>query len=446
MAERIVILGAGESGVGAALLARVKGHDVFVSDSGSMQPVYRSELTTNGIDFEEGTHSWDRIRTATEVIKSPGIPDNAELIQRITAEGIPVISEIEFAARYTEGRVIAVTGSNGKSTTATLTHHMLRKESWDACLAGNIGRSFARELSITDHDVFVLELSSFQLDGIRAFHPHVAVLLNITPDHLDRYEKKFENYIASKFRLVMNQSASDYFIYCVDDEVITRWMDTHPVGARAIGFSIKKKLKEGAWLEPEDQLHINVHQKSMTMQAEQLALVGKHNLYNSMAAGIAARVLDLKKEAVREALMDFKGLEHRLEKTLKVGGVDFINDSKATNVNSAWYALESMTQPVIWIAGGTDKGNDYEVMKDLVRKKVKAIVCLGIDNTRVHDAFTKLVDVIVNTQSMSECVQVAYRLANPGDVVLLSPACASFDLFHNYEDRGRQFKAAVREL
>lgn len=445
MPERIVILGAGESGIGAARLALAKGFDVFVSDAGKIKDGFRSELIGMKVPFEEGAHTWDQLRGASEVIKSPGIPDDAEIVQRFTSAGVPVISEIEFASRYTNATIIGITGSNGKSTTTTLTHHMLRKENWDACLAGNIGNSFARELSMSDHEYFVLELSSFQLDGIVNFRPHVAVLLNITPDHLDRYGKKFENYIASKFRISLNQTASDCFIYSLDDEVTGEWMESHPIRAKRIGFSIKKKLKEGAWLDG-NQLHINVHQNPMTMQGEQLALVGKHNLYNSMAAGIAARVLDLKKESVREALMDFKGLEHRLEKVLKVGGVDFINDSKATNVNSAWYALESMFQPVIWIAGGVDKGNDYEVLKPLVKKKVKAIVCLGTDNTRIHDAFSKLVDVIVNTQSMKESVQVAYRLANPGDVVLLSPACASFDLFQNYEDRGRQFKEQIREL
>jgi len=445
MAERIVILGAGESGVGAAMLALSKGYDVFVSDSGSIKSRYKSELTSLNVTFEEGTHSWDQLRTATEVIKSPGIPDSAPIVKQFIEQGTPIISEIEFASRFTNATIVGITGSNGKSTTTALTHHIFTKDGRDACLAGNIGRSFARELSISDHDYFVLELSSFQLDGIQSFRPHVAVIVNITPDHLDRYEKKFDNYIASKFRITMNQTQDDRFIYCEDDEATTGWMGKHPVRANELGFSIKKKLKEGAWLE-DSLVHINVHQKSMTMQGEQLALVGKHNLYNSMAAGIAARVLDLKKESVREALMDFKGLEHRLERVVKVKGVEFINDSKATNVNSAWYALESTQRPIIWIAGGTDKGNDYEVLKPLVKEKVKAIVCLGIDNTRIHDAFGKLVDVIVNTQSMPECVQVCYRLANPGDIVLLSPACASFDLFENYEDRGRQFKEAVREL
>lgn len=445
MVQRIVILGAGESGLGAARLALAKGFEVYVSDGGRIKDPFREELVELKLEFEEGAHTWEAISSATEVIKSPGIPDDAAIVKRFVSEGVPVISEIEFASRYTNATVIGITGSNGKSTTSALTHHLLLRDNRDVCLAGNIGKSFARELSISDHEYFVLELSSFQLDGIVSFRPDVSVLLNITPDHLDRYEKKFENYIASKFRVALNQTMSDHFIYCEDDDVTTEWMGSHPVKAKAIGFSIKKKLKEGAWLEGS-QLHINVNQKPMTMQAEQLALVGKHNLYNSMAAGIAARVLDLKKESVREAMMDFKGLEHRLEKTLKVGGVDFINDSKATNVNSSWYALESLTQPVIWIAGGVDKGNDYEVLKDLVKKKVKAIVCLGTDNTRIHDAFSKLVDVLVNTQSMKECVQVAFRLANAGDVVLLSPACASFDLFQNYEDRGRQFKEAVREL
>jgi UDP-N-acetylmuramoylalanine--D-glutamate ligase len=445
MAERVVILGAGESGVGAARLAVARGLDVFVSDGSTIKPRYRSEISELDIEFEEGRHTWERISDATEVIKSPGIRDDAPVVKRFVSEGIPVISEIEFASRYSKATIIGITGSNGKSTTTSLTHHMLRRENWDACLAGNIGNSFARELSISDHDYFVLELSSFQLDGISAFRPHVAVLLNITPDHLDRYEKSFDKYIASKFRITMSQTGTDHFIYCEDDEPTIRWMSKKSMKPAAIGFSIKKKLKEGAWLE-DGLVHINVHQKSMTMQPEHLALVGKHNLYNSMAAGIAARVLDLKKESVREALMDFKGLEHRLERVLKVGGIEFINDSKATNVNSAWYALESTSRPIVWIAGGTDKGNDYGVLKPLVREKVKAIVCLGIDNTRIHDAFSKLVDVIVNTQSMKECVQVAYRLSKPGDVVLLSPACASFDLFQNYEDRGKQFKDAIREL
>lgn len=445
MKKRIVILGGGESGVGAALLATQKGHEVFVSDSGRLKEIYRSELQKNTIQFEEGKHSTEIIMLADEIIKSPGIPEKVEIMKEIRAVNIPVLSEIEFAARYTSGKIIGITGSNGKSTTTSLVFHMLKKAGLNVAMGGNIGYSFAREVALQERDYYVLELSSFQLDDIIDFKPYISVLLNITPDHLDRYGYSFENYINSKFRITINQDQRDYFIYCADDEVINGYLENHKINARQIPFSISKEIKEGAWADNK-KLIINYHKKKLEMSINELALHGKHNLFNSMAAGIIGRILELKKEVVRESLQDFKSLEHRLELVAKVSGVEFINDSKATNVNSTWYALESMERPVIWIAGGIDKGNDYGCLQDLVSKKVKSIIALGTDNRPIHDAFSKLVDMIVNTQSMNEAVRMAYHLADKEDVVLLSPACASFDLFENYEDRGQQFKNVVREL
>ena len=448
MSKRIVILGAGESGTGAALLAKAKGFDVFLSDKGEIKPKYKEQLLEQNIPFEEKQHTEELILNADEIIKSPGIPDKAELIKTLRKKGIPIISEIEFASRYTNKMIIAITGSNGKSTTTKLTHHILTKGGIKAALGGNIGYSFAR-LVMEDEKYthYVLELSSFQLDDIKEFRPHIAVLLNITPDHLDRYEYEFENYIKSKFRITMNQRPEDYFIYCDDDEVVTGHMASINIAAKKLPFSITHPVEEGAWLEEsENEIHFDINKNPITMTNENFALSGKHNLYNSMASGIIGRIVELRKDIIRDSMQDFKNLEHRLEVVNKISGVTFINDSKATNVNSTWYALESMQSPVVWIAGGVDKGNDYSVLVPLVSKKVKAIVCLGIENMRIHEAFSRHVDLIVNTQSMKEAVNMAHHLAAKDETVLLSPACASFDLFENYEDRGNKFKEAVREL
>ena len=445
MSKRIVILGAGESGVGAAILAAAKGFDVFVSDAGAIMDKYKKELTDYSITYEEGKHTEELILNADEVIKSPGIPHKAEMVKKLMQQNTPIISEIEFAWRYTDATIVGITGSNGKSTTTSLTYHILKKGGLNVAMGGNIGKSFARLVAEGTFDYYVLELSSFQLDDCVKFRPHISILLNITPDHLDRYEYVFENYINSKFSITKNQTAEDHFIYCLDDEVMMKHINNYTINANKIPFSISKKVEEGAYLE-QNTLIIDLKKTRVTMETNELSLTGKHNLYNSMAAGIAGRVLEIRKEIVRESLQDFHSLEHRLEFISKVSGVEYINDSKATNVNSTWYALESMSAPVIWIAGGVDKGNDYAVLQDLVRKKVKAIVALGTDNRKIHEAFSKHVDLIINTTSMKEAVKMAQHLANNGEVVLLSPACASFDLFQNYEDRGRQFKEAVREL
>lgn len=448
MSKRIVILGSGESGVGAAILAQSKGFDVFVSDKGAIKDKYKKQLKEAGIDFEELKHTEEKILNATEVIKSPGIPDKAELVKKVKEKNIPVISEIEFAGRYTNAKKICITGSNGKTTTTLLTYHILKKAGYNVGLGGNVGKSFAMQVAKEKHDYYVLELSSFQLDGMYEFKADVAVLLNITPDHLDRYEYKFENYVASKFRIGQNQSMADAFVYCADDEVITSYMQQHVQGAKLYPFSIKKKLEgEAAYLsDDEKELIININQTQINMTIEQLALQGKHNVYNAMASSIASRIVDVRKEVVRESLMDFVNAEHRLEFVATINGIEFINDSKATNVNSAWYALETMEKPVVWIVGGTDKGNDYSQLHELVKAKVKAIVCLGLDNSKIIEAFSSVVENIVEAKTAQEAVALSYQVGKKGDVVLLSPACASFDLFENYEDRGMQFKAAVRAL
>jgi len=443
--SKIVVLGAQESGVGAARLAKLRGLDVFVSDAGTIKPNYREELKSNGIAFEEGGHTAERVLEADEVVKSPGIPDSASLVTAARAKGIPVISEIEFAYRYCNGRIIAITGSNGKTTTTLLTHHILQKAGLDVAVGGNVGTSFAGLVADGDNAYYVLELSSFQLDGIRAFRPDIAVLLNITPDHLDRYQYRMENYVASKFRIAMNQRPNDHFIHCADDPETIAWLHEHTVKARRWPFSIHHAVDQGAYLQ-DDHINITTDQSTFRMSIIELALKGKHNAYNSMAAGIAARVLDIRKDIVRESLSDFQNVEHRLEHVALVHGIEFINDSKATNVNSSWYALESMVKPVIWIVGGVDKGNDYTTLRELVKSKVKAIVCLGTDNEKIHKAFAGLVPVITDTASAEQAVQTAYEASETGDVVLLSPACASFDLFENYEERGRKFKAAVKGL
>jgi UDP-N-acetylmuramoylalanine--D-glutamate ligase len=442
--HRIVVLGAAESGVGAAILAQAKGFDVFVSDMGTITPEYKAQLQAHNIAFEEGQHTTELILNATEVVKSPGIPDKAKLVKELHSKGIPVISEIELAARYTNATLIAITGTNGKSTTTMLTYHTLQKAGLNVGLGGNIGKSFALQVATENFDYYVLELSSFQLDGMFNTRAHIAVLLNITPDHLDRYEYSVDNYAAAKFRITQNQTAEDYFIFCADDELTQHYIQNANIAAQKLGFSIKDKA-EGAYIE-NNNLIINHPSKETIMPLSDFNLKGKHNVYNSMAAGIAARVLDLRKEVVRESFMDFQSIEHRMEFVVKVHGIEFINDSKATNINSTWYALESMVNTTVLILGGVDKGNDYAMIKDLVREKVKAIVCLGVDNHKILEAFGDLNIPIVETESAVAAVKASYRLAKDGETVLLSPACASFDLFKNYEDRGRQFKTAVREL
>jgi UDP-N-acetylmuramoylalanine--D-glutamate ligase len=442
---RLVVLGAGESGVGAAYLARQQGYDVFVSDFGGIAAHYKRQLENWSIGFEENQHTEAEILSAVEVVKSPGIPDKAPIVKKLKEKSIPVISEIEFAGRYCDAKIIGITGSNGKTTTTSLIYHILKNAGLNVGLAGNIGKSFAYQVATERFDHYVLELSSFMLDDMYRFKADIGILLNITPDHLDRYEYKMENYVASKFRITQNQTATDYFIYCADDPETIKGMKGKNFAAQQLPFSIEKIIEPGAYLE-KDNIVINTHQEHFEMSITELALQGKHNIYNSMASGIAAKWLELRNPVIRESMGNFKSIEHRLESVGKISGISFINDSKATNVNSTWYALESMTSDVVLILGGVDKGNDYTMLKDLVRQKVKAIVCLGKDNKRIHDAFDEDVDIIVNTYSAQEAAQVSYHLAKKGDTVLLSPACASFDLFKNYEDRGRQFKQAVREL
>lgn len=441
----LVIIGAQESGVGAARLAAQRGLDVFVSDAGTIKPKYREVLDAHGIPYEEGGHTAARVLAASEIVKSPGVPDKAPMIVAARAQGIPVISEVELAYRYCKGSIVGITGSNGKTTTTLLTHHILSRAGLDVAVGGNVGNSFAALVADGDHAWYVVELSSFQLDGIRDFRPRIAMLLNITPDHLDRYDGRMERYVASKFRIAMNQGPDDHFIHGDDDAEVAAGMRIHPVAARRWPFSIEHPITEGACLK-DDHIHITTNRTTFSMSITELALQGKHNVYNSMAAGIAARVLELRNEVVRESLSDFQNVEHRLEHVAQVNGIEFINDSKATNVNSAWYALESMDKPVIWVAGGEDKGNDYGALMELVRAKVKAIVCLGVDNAKLLKVFGPLGLPMPEARSAEQAVQAAYDLAEPGDVVLLSPACASYDLFENYEDRGRRFKAAVRAL
>jgi UDP-N-acetylmuramoylalanine--D-glutamate ligase len=443
--KRLVILGSGESGVGAAVLGLKKGFEVFVSDKSVIKEKYKTVLSNYGIQYEEGGHSEEQILNADLVIKSPGIPDKAELIVKLKEKGLTPISEIEFAGRYTSAKKICITGSNGKTTTTLLTYHIMQKAGLNVGLAGNVGKSFAFQVAENDFDYYVIELSSFQLDGMYDFKADVAILLNITPDHLDRYNYEMQNYVDSKFRIIQNQGRDDVFIYCDDDALIRNELKKRIITARRIPFSIEHEISEGAFLRGKE-LVININPNPQSMSIEELALQGKHNIYNSMAASVASKLFDIRKESIRESLSDFHNVEHRLEHVGKVHGIDFINDSKATNVNSTWYALESMSQPVIWIVGGQDKGNDYSQLKDLVKEKVKAIVCLGADNKKIIKAFKDVVEIIVETDSAMEAVKASYRLGKKGDVVLLSPACASFDLFENYEDRGRQFKTYVKSL
>jgi UDP-N-acetylmuramoylalanine--D-glutamate ligase len=450
VAKRIVILGGGESGAGCGILALKQGFDVFVSDIGMLKEIYSKELDEANVTYEQGKHSEELILNADEIIKSPGIPDKAEIIKKAKALNIPIISEIEFASRYTKAKHLAITGTNGKTTTTMMCYHILQKAGFNVGLGGNIGKSYARQVAEENYDYFVLELSSFQLDNTYTFRPDIAILCNITPDHLDRYNYEFQNYIDSKFRIAMNQTKDDYFIYCTDDEVTVSNLSTHKIDAQKLPFSFGKVLNSGAYVVNKE-FHLLENQSTtpnniLTMFINDFALKGIHNSYNSMAAAIAANVLNIRKDVIRESLIDFQNVEHRLEYVASVGGVEFINDSKATNVNSTWYALESMDKPVVWIVGGVDKGNDYTALLPLVKDKVKVIVCLGTDNNKIHEAFGKDVDLMLNTSSAEEAVHVAKRFAAKGDVVLLSPACASFDLFANYEDRGWQFKAAVKNL
>lgn len=445
MAEKIVILGGGESGTGAALLGRKMGFDVFVSDVGMIKPHFKEQLIREKIRYEEGKHTTEMILNASEVIKSPGIPDNAEIVVKLRDKGVPVISEIEFAARYTRAKKICVTGSNGKTTTTNLIFDMLTRAGFDAGMAGNVGKSLARSIYEKDHDFFVIELSSFQLDGTVDFKADIAVLLNITPDHLDRYGYDMDNYIRSKLRILKNMGPEDVCIWCYDDPVLKEHIPAWKGRISLLSCSQETGRGQAAYIQ-ENQLMFNYKNQQFSMSVLDLALKGKHNLYNSMVTGIAGQVLQIRKEFIRECLSGFKGVEHRLEPVLKVHDILFINDSKATNINAAWYALESVDKPVIWIAGGIDKGNDYDELKPLVQEKVKALICLGKDNAKLKNAFRDIVPTVVETTSMEEAVQTAYFLGKKGDTVLLSPACASFDLFDNYEDRGRQFKAAVRNL
>jgi len=443
--NRIAILGGGESGVGAAILAQKKGFSVFLSDLGKIKEKYKTVLSEYKIDFEEEKHSTERILTAELVVKSPGIPDKAPLIVQLKENGIPVISEIEFAGRYTKAKTICITGSNGKTTTTLLLYHILKNAGLNVGLAGNVGKSFAWQVAEEKHDVYVIELSSFQLDGMYDFRTDVAILMNITPDHLDRYNYNMQNYTDSKFRIIQNQTKNDFFIICADDEVTQNELKKKNIEPAIIPFGLGEPAGNSAGIK-NDQLIINLHQNQFSMSILELALQGKHNTYNSMAAGIASMIFEIRNEQLRESLASFTGVEHRLERFLKVHGIEFVNDSKATNVNSTWYALESIYKPIVWIAGGVDKGNDYNMLKALAKEKVKAIVCLGKDNQKLHDAFKGVVKNIVNASSMDEAVKAAYYLARNGDTVLLSPACASFDLFENYEDRGTQFKQNVRNL
>lgn len=445
MNRKTVILGAGESGAGSAVLAKKQGHEVFVSDKGSIKEKYKNLLLEYDIEFEEKKHTEKQILEANEIIKSPGIPENTDIVKKAISKKIPVISEIEFAGRFTNAFTICITGSNGKTTTTKLTHHILKNAGLNAGLAGNVGNSFALQVATKNYDYYVIELSSFQLDGMYKFRPNIAMLLNITPDHLDRYDFKIENYVKSKFKILQNLTDKELFIYNEDDELTNKEIKNYSTPANKAAFSFDKKQEQGAYVENE-KLTINYKNNPFTMAINDLALRGKHNAYNSMAAGIAAKALDIRKDVIRKSLTNFQGVEHRLEEVLKIHGIRFINDSKATNVNSTWYALESMPENVIWIAGGLDKGNDYKPLIDLVKQKVKAIICLGIDNQKIHDAFKDAVETIVDTKTAEEAVRTAYYVGRKGDTVLLSPACASFDLFENYEERGNQFKKAVRNL
>ena len=443
--KRIVVLGGGESGVGAAVLAKVKGFDVFLSDKGTIDGKYEEELRKWDIPYESGKHTEELILNADEVIKSPGIPSTAPIVVKIAAAGINIISEIEFAGRYDKARKICITGSNGKTTTTSLIYYLLKNAGLNVGLGGNIGKSYALQVATENYDIYVLELSSFQLDNMYDFKADIAIITNITPDHLDRYDHKLENYVRAKFRITRNMDKDDFFIFCSDDEITISHLDKIVMKARMLPFTQKGEVREGAFVR-DDKMVVRYDGDECDMFLQELALGGKHNVYNSMAAAIAGKVMNIDNEKIREALSSFQAVEHRLEKVLSVGDVLYINDSQATNVDAAWYALECQTRPVVWIVGGTDKGNDYTPLQPLAKEKVKAIVCLGVDNRKIHEAFGEIVPQMYDVTSAEDAVKTASRLAVPGDVVLLSPCCASFDLFRNYEDRGRQFKEAVRNL
>jgi len=443
--QKLVILGGGESGVGTALLAKQKGFEVFVSDKGIIKENYKNVLIHNEIEWEDDKHTESKILDADTVMKSPGIPDKVALIQQFILKGIPVISEIEFAATYTNANLIGITGSNGKTTTTMLMYHILKSGGLNVGMAGNIGDSFAKQIAENNFENYVLELSSFQLDGIENFRPHIAIITNITPDHLDRYDNKFENYIASKFRITKNQTNKDYLIYDADDNVITTYLKLNPVQSKLLPFSLTREVENGAYLKNNNIL-ITIDNNQIIMPTETIALKGLHNVKNAMAASTVSHLLRIRKNTIRESLENFEGVEHRLENVLRINKVQYINDSKATNVNATYFALESMDAPTVWIVGGEDKGNNYKELFPFINEKVKAIICLGVDNEKLFENFGSMVDIIVETEYMSEAVKIAYKVANAGDNVLLSPACASFDLFDNYEDRGRQFKNAVRNL
>ena len=445
MKKRLVILGAGESGVGTAILGKAKGYDVFLSDFGKIKNHYKEILTAEEFTWEEEGHTEALILNADVVMKSPGIPDKAPIVQKLIEKGVSVISEIEFASQYTDATIVGITGSNGKTTTTMFAGFILEQAGINLGVAGNIGDSYAKMVAQKEIDTYVLEISSFQLDGIADFAPHIAVVLNVTPDHLDRYDYKFENYIASKFRIAMNQKETDYLIYDADDPVSVDWLNKHPVRSKLLPFSLTQEFENGAFIK-DNNLVVQIDNNTFTMTTNNLALKGQHNKKNAMAASTVANLLNIRKATIRESLEGFQGVEHRLEQVLKINNVQYINDSKATNVNATFYALDSMNDPTVWIVGGVDKGNDYRDLYPLINEKVKAIICLGVDNQKLMSHFENMVDIIVETPSMTEAVKIAYKVAERGDNVLLSPACASFDLFENYEDRGRQFKAAVRNL
>ncbi|TXK77084.1 UDP-N-acetylmuramoyl-L-alanine--D-glutamate ligase [Mesonia sp. K4-1] len=445
MSKRLVILGAGESGVGAAILGKKEGYEVFVSDRGPIELKYKQVLIQEEIEWEAEKHTEDKILNADLVMKSPGIPEDAPLVLKLKENGIKVISEIEFASKYTHASLIGITGSNGKTTVTSWIYHVLKNGDLDAIMAGNIGDSFAKNVALNNPDYYVLELSSFQLDGIETFNPHIAVLTNITPDHLDRYHHNFEEYIASKFRIVKNQTNKDYFIYDADNKTICDWLKKNKISSIQLPMSLKEHEGEGAYLK-DDKIYIKVNNTEFIMHKDKIALKGEHNTKNAMAATTVAQLLKIRKQTIRESLESFQGVEHRLERVLKINNVQYINDSKATNINATYYALDSVQPETVWIVGGVDKGNVYEELLPLVNEKVKAIICLGVDNEKIINSFSNCVETIVETKSMEEAVKMAYHLAEKGNTVLLSPACASFDLFKNYEDRGRQFKEYVRQL
>jgi UDP-N-acetylmuramoylalanine--D-glutamate ligase len=443
---RLVVLGGGESGVGTAILGKKKGYDVFVSDFGKIKQSYKEVLIINGIAWEEETHTEALILTADVVMKSPGIPEKSPIVKKLVEKGIPVISEIEFAAPFTKAITIGITGSNGKTTTTMLTHHLLKSAGLNVGLGGNIGKSFAWQVADDKYDSYVLELSSFQLDGMIDYKPHIAIITNISPDHLDRYEYKYENYIASKFRITMNQTEEDFLIYDADDEAIAEWFKHNKTKAQLIPFSLEKTFEKGAFIKDKNMEVNIINEEEFTMETETMALEGKHNMKNAMAATSVAKLMKIRNATIRESLSNFQGVEHRLEKVLKIQNVQYINDSKATNVNATFFALDSMNTPTVWIVGGVDKGNDYNELMSLVREKVKAIICLGVDNKKIINVFGNVVDMMIEVNTMEDAVKMGQRLTEKGDTVLLSPACASFDLFENYEDRGNQFKQAVKNL